>query len=84
VLDAAMKPITKVYVKTFAKFKSGETQYYKDGYTDIRGTFDFASLNSTELNQIEKFSILIVSEKHGTPCYIAPIVYHYLCVCLIS
>ena len=39
------KPLSKVYVKCFArKSQSASAQFYKDGYTDLRGTFDYASL----------------------------------------
>ena len=36
------KPISKAYIKVFAKMKDGydKHEFYKDGYTDIRGKFD--------------------------------------------
>lgn len=40
------KPVSKAYVKTYAKLKSGSIRFMKDGYTDLRGKFDYASLNS--------------------------------------
>ena len=52
-------------MKTFSKNKSGEINFYKDGYTDLRGRFDYASLNSDSLNSIEKFSIFIMSDELG-------------------
>lgn len=60
------KPLSKVYVKTFSKNKSGEISFYKDGYTDLRGRFDYASLNSDNLNTIDKFSIFIMSDDLGS------------------
>jgi hypothetical protein len=36
-----MKPVPKIYVKCFAKMKTGKTRFYKDGYTDLRGSFDY-------------------------------------------
>ena len=59
------KPLSKVYVKVFAKMKNGEVQFYKDGYTDLRGRFDYTSLNTNELDFVEKFSLLVMSEEHG-------------------
>lgn len=42
------KPLPKAYVKVYAKLSSGVVRFYKDGYTDLRGKFDYASLNSPE------------------------------------
>lgn len=57
--------LSKVYVKCYGRSKSGEVKFYKDGYTDFRGSFDYASLNSGSLKQIEKFSILVFSDDYG-------------------
>jgi hypothetical protein len=40
--------VTKAYVKVYARLKSGTVRFFKDGYTDLRGKFDYASLNSKE------------------------------------
>ena len=40
-------------------------QFYKDGYTDLRGRFDYASLSTNELDVAQKFSLLILSDDHG-------------------
>jgi hypothetical protein len=45
--------------------KNGEVKYYKDGYTDLRGCFDYTSLNTNELDFVDKFSILVLSDEHG-------------------
>lgn len=58
------KPLPKVYVKVYAKTQDG-VKFFKDGYTDLRGKFDYASVSSTGLGQVERFSILIMSEDHG-------------------
>jgi hypothetical protein len=46
--DAANKPVAKAYVKVYARLKNGTIRFFKDGYTDLRGKFDYASLNSSE------------------------------------
>ena len=33
------KPLTKVYVKVYAKLADGSVKFHKDGYTDLRGRF---------------------------------------------
>ncbi len=93
------RAVSKAYVKVYARLKKGTVRFFKDGYTDLRGRFDYASLNSggsgqpapiqtqgrmmpdqpsppsngldyqmlkpAELPEIEKFSILILSDTHG-------------------
>jgi len=58
-------PLAGVYVKVYARLQDGTVRFYKDGYTDLRGRFDYAALNTGELLAVEKFSILILSEEHG-------------------
>ena len=43
--SGSMKGIPKAYVKVFARLPGGVIRFYKDGYTDLRGRFDYASLN---------------------------------------
>jgi hypothetical protein len=89
----ADKPVSKAYVKVYARLKNGTVRFFKDGYTDLRGKFDYASLNSSdqpsiprpvpmaagggasgldyqmlapsELNEVDRLAILILSEAHG-------------------
>ena len=59
------RPLAKTYVKVYARLKDGRLQFYKDGYTDLRGRFDYTSLNTNDLDYVDKFSLLIFSEEHG-------------------
>ncbi|MFM7182797.1 MAG: hypothetical protein ACKO2G_15220 [Verrucomicrobiales bacterium] len=92
--SASNAAVSKAYVKVYVRLQDGTVRFFKDGYTDLRGRFDYASLNSSgaavpmpepvarsapapsngldfqmlkpaELSQIEKFSILILSETNG-------------------
>lgn len=60
------QPLAKVYVKVYSRMKGGEVIFYKDGYTDLRGKFDYASLSTDQLDQVEKFAILVMSETSGS------------------
>ncbi len=62
---AAGKAVSKVYVKVYAKLANGDVKFHKDGYTDLRGRFDYVSVNTPERQAIEKFSVLILSEDKG-------------------
>jgi hypothetical protein len=59
------KPLAKTYVKVYAQFADGTNRFFKDGYTDLRGKFDYISLNTDELSQTQKLAILIMSDQHG-------------------
>ena len=58
------KPLSKVYVKVYSKTAQG-VKFHKDGYTDVRGRFDYATVSTPEKSPTEKFSILILSEQNG-------------------
>ena len=61
------KLLSSIYVKCYSKAKgSGEVKFYKDGYTDFRGSFDYASLNSDSLDKVEKFALLVTDKIYGS------------------
>lgn len=59
------KPMPRTYVKVYAAMRDGSIRFYKDGYTDLRGRFDYTSLNTNDLDNVGRFSILILNEDHG-------------------
>ncbi len=59
------KPIPTVYVKAYARMNNGQVRFYKDGYTDLRGKFEYASLNTDDLNQVSRFALLIIDPQAG-------------------
>jgi hypothetical protein len=63
--SATGKVLPKVYVKAYARMQDGSVRFYKDGYTDLRGRFDYTSLNTNELDVVQRFSLLILSDQHG-------------------
>ena len=46
-------------------FPDGSVRFHKDGYTDLRGKFDYASLSTSDLDGTTRFSVLIMSDQHG-------------------
>ncbi|MGC6459456.1 MAG: hypothetical protein ACON4R_13935 [Akkermansiaceae bacterium] len=58
------RPLSKVYVKVYADTNQGPV-FFKDGYTDLRGKFDYASVSTQGLGKVRKFSILVMSEDDG-------------------
>jgi len=59
------KPLSKVYVKVYAKKADGGVRFHKDGYTDLRGRFDYASLSGSDLPAATRFAILVSSDTDG-------------------
>jgi hypothetical protein len=58
-------PLSTVYCKVYALLQDGRTVFYKDGYTDLRGRFDYATLSTNLLDSVERFAVLILSESDG-------------------
>ena len=63
--QAKGKSLPKTYVKVYGKLANGQVRFYKDGYTDLRGRFDYVSLNTGELDTVQSFAILILNDEHG-------------------
>ena len=63
--EKAVRALPTVYVKVYARMKDGSVKFYKDGYTDLRGRFDYSSLNTNELDFVDKFALLVLSDEHG-------------------
>jgi hypothetical protein len=59
------KPLAAAYVKVYARTKAGEVRFFKDGYTDLRGKFDYATLSTNDLDHVAEFALLVVSDDHG-------------------
>ena len=60
VLDRENRFIPKCYVKCISQTRDSKYQFYKDGYTDLRGNFDYVSLNANKLDSVQNFFILII------------------------
>jgi len=59
------KPVPGAYVKVYAKMADGKVKFFKDGYTDLRGRFDYASLNTNELENAQRLAVLVLSDAFG-------------------
>ncbi|WAC18233.1 hypothetical protein OVA24_13400 [Luteolibacter sp. SL250] len=58
VLDTAGHPLPKTYVKVYAETRNGEINFHKDGYTDLRGKFDYLSHTAIDSSTIKRIAIL--------------------------
>ena len=62
---SSQAPLPATYVKVYARQAGGAVTFYKDGYTDLRGRFDYATLSTDDLDRVERFAILVVSDEAG-------------------
>jgi len=44
---------------------NGQVRFYKDGYTHLRGKFEYASPNTDDLNQVQRFALLMIHPVAG-------------------
>lgn len=58
------KPLSGVYVKVYGETNGGK-DFVKDGYTDLRGIFNYSSVSGKPIKQFKKLALLTLSEKHG-------------------
>ncbi len=58
-------PVAGAYVKVYARHNDGAVRFFKDGYTDLNGHFDYASLSTADLDSSQRLSILVLDEKLG-------------------
>jgi hypothetical protein len=70
--STAGKPLPRTYVKVYARFADGGVRFHKDGYTDLRGRFDYASVSTPQIQPIVRFAILVMSEERGSLIREAP------------
>jgi len=58
-------PLPRVYVKCFARLADGTVRFHKDGYTDLRGRFDYASISGDPDLGAERYAVLVLSDALG-------------------
>lgn len=61
----AGRPLPKTYVKVFARLPGGQVRFHKDGYTDLRGRFDYASLSDDPNAGANRYAVLVLSDERG-------------------
>ena len=73
VIDNNLLSVIKAYVKVYVELKdTNEVQFYKDGYTDLNGKFNYLALNTDQLKNAKKFYIFVSEENLGATikeCY---------------
>lgn len=53
-------------MKVFSKNKAGKIDFIKDGYTDLRGKFDYLVSSSVNIKEIDTLSIFVMSDHLGS------------------
>lgn len=66
VRDRNGRPLPGAYVKVYACDESGSrVKFHKDGYTDLRGAFEYAAVSSESDFRPHRLSILVLHDRAG-------------------
>ncbi|MCR5413802.1 MAG: hypothetical protein K6F50_03620 [Kiritimatiellae bacterium] len=65
VKDLEGKPLKGAYVKVYARGE-GEAVFHKDGYTDLRGAFDYASVTTDSAFRPSEYAVMVLSGSQGS------------------
>ena len=57
--------LPKAYVKVYAELEDGQVRFHKDGYTDLRGRFDYVSLSGVSGPPVRRYAVLVMHERAG-------------------
>ena len=60
------EPLPLAYIKVYSRAQGGQVTFFKDGYTDLRGRFDYGQLSGKDISAVEKFSIFIQHDEYGS------------------
>jgi len=66
----ADEPVAGAYCKVYSKNSDGSTQFYKDGYTDIRGRFNFKEISTSDKEKAVRFALLVTTKLGSSKCEI--------------
>ena len=62
VRDGRGKPVAGAYVKVYVRDAAGrETKFHKDGYTDLRGVFDYEAVSTDSDFRPAEFAVFVQS-----------------------
>ena len=66
VMDAATgKPLPRTYIKVYAENRDGGIVFHKDGYTDLRGKFDYLSHTAVDSSAVKRVALLASHPEKG-------------------
>lgn len=57
-------PLT--YIKVYGQRADGTHVFVKDGYTDLRGRFDYVTQSNVSLDGVSKLAVLVLNPEQGT------------------
>jgi hypothetical protein len=57
--------LSRVYVKVFAKMNNGQSAFYRDGYTDVAGGFNYFDVKTSSISNIAQFALFVDHKELG-------------------
>jgi len=64
--DDKGEAVPRAYIKVYAATASNpDGTFFKDGFTDMRGRFDFRTVSNDSLADVTRFAVLVQTENLG-------------------
>eukprot|EP00497_Spongosphaera_streptacantha_P006050 TRINITY_DN984_c0_g1_i2.p1 TRINITY_DN984_c0_g1~~TRINITY_DN984_c0_g1_i2.p1 ORF type:complete len:556 (-),score=122.18 TRINITY_DN984_c0_g1_i2:178-1845(-) len=64
--DGTAEAVPRAYVKVYAATAANpDGAFFKDGFTDMRGRFDYRTVSSDSLSDVTRFAVLVQTESLG-------------------
>lgn len=72
VRDSSGKPVPGAYVKVYSRRAGGGAVFRKDGYTDVRGAFDYESVSTEDGPAPDEFAVFVQKDGAGAKTLAIP------------
>merc|ERR1719334_757439 len=57
--------VPMAYVKVYSESTDGTVSFYKDGYTDMRGRFNYRDLSTCKQANTVRYAVMVMTESFG-------------------
>lgn len=64
--STTQKSLPQTYIKCFVKMKDGKVNFFKDGFTDMRGCFEYCNFEGVDTSNMSRFSVYVDNENLGS------------------
>jgi len=66
VMDNKGAAIPAAYVKVYSRTTDGTVSFFKDGYTDLRGRFNYRDISTSKAANTERFAVMVQTPTLGS------------------
>merc|ERR1719445_25217 len=66
IMDTKGNAVPAAYVKVYSRTTDGTVSFYKDGYTDLRGRFNYRDMSTSKQANTERFAVMVQTPTLGS------------------